>query len=86
MTLFDENAEVFAYGGPWHRFDRGKACRLRSRLSRCRSASDFIEACNAAGFEARDTTDNEMECHDVTILKEMVPTCECITATERRSA
>jgi hypothetical protein len=83
MSLFDENADVLR-----GMEDRGVDLR-RTRVVDFShtflddgSAVSFIEACTAAGFEAKDTTDEEMEHYDVTVSKTMAPTCENITAAE----
>lgn len=82
MPLFEENAEVLR---------ELAACGVD--LSQTRvvdyshvfpdavSARNFVEACKSAGYDATDTTD-EAEQHDVTISKEMTPTCENITQIE----
>ena len=83
MSLFDENADVLRGMA-----DRGvdlswaRVVDFSHLFADAPSAIDFIEACKSAGFDARDTTDEEMEHYDVTVSKEMTPTCETITATE----
>jgi hypothetical protein len=84
MSLYDENADVLR-GMEDRGVDLGRArvvdfsCLFPNAVT----ASSFIEACKAAGFEARNTTDDEMDHHDVTVSKEMTPTCDNITMTEQ---
>jgi hypothetical protein len=83
MSLFDENADVLR-----GMEDRGadlswpRVVDFSHIFADAPSATRFIEACKSAGFEARDTTDDEMENYDVTVSKEMIPTCENVTTTE----
>jgi hypothetical protein len=83
MTLFEENADVLR--GMEDRgidLSRSRVVDFSHVFLDAASAKSFIDACKSAGFEARDTTDEEMEHHDVTVSKKMVPTCQNITATE----
>ena len=83
MSLFEENAEILreleARG-----VDLGQArvVDYSHMFPDALSASSFIEACKSAGYDARDTTDDEAEHYDVTVSKEMTATCENITLTE----
>jgi regulator of ribonuclease activity B len=83
MSLFDENADVLRGIE-----DRGKDLSwarivdFSHIFADAGSATSFIDACKSAGFEARDTTDDEMDHYDVTVSREMIPTCENITRTE----
>lgn len=83
MTLFDENADVLR-----GMVDRGvdlsspRVVDFSHIFPDAPSATKFIEACKMAGFEVEDTTDEEMEHYDVTVSKEMTPTCENITVIE----
>ena len=83
MSLFDENADVLR-GMEERGVDAGgtRVVDFSHIFPDAGSASNFIEACKSAGFEASDTTDDEMEEYDVTVSKEMTPTCENITKTE----
>ena len=85
MALFDENADVLR-----GMEDRGidlngaRVVDFSHIFADARSATNFIQACKSAGFEAKDCTDDEMGHHDVTVSIEMTPTCENIT-TDRRA-
>jgi hypothetical protein len=83
MSLFGENADVLR-----GMEDRGvdlsspRVVDFSHIFPDAPSATKFVEACETAGFEAEDTTDEELEHYDVTVSKEMMPTCENITAAE----
>ena len=84
MSLFDENANVLRdMEGRGVDLGAARVVDFSHIFPDAESASSFIEACEAAGFKATDTTDDEMEQHDVTVSKEMTPTCEHITMTEQ---
>ena len=84
MSRFDENADVLRGFE-----DRGidlsspRVVDFSHIFLDPASATKFIEACKTAGFEAEDTTDEEMDCYDVTVSREMTPTSENITVIEQ---
>lgn len=83
MSLFDENADVLrGMEGRGVDLSLARVVDFSHVFADARSATNFIEDCKSAGFEARDTTNDEMEHYDVTVSKEMTPTCENITTTE----
>lgn len=83
MSLFNENADVLRdMEGRGVDLGRERVVDFSHIFPNAGSANNFIEACQSEGFEARDTTDDEMEDHDVTVSKEMTPTCENITNAE----
>ena len=83
MSLFEENAEVLreleARGVD---LSRTRVVDYSHIFPNAVSANNFIEACKSAGYNARDTSDDDAEHHDVTVSKEMTPTCDNITLTE----
>jgi regulator of RNase E activity RraB len=83
MTLFEENAHVLrGMEGRGVDLSRARVIDFSHVFADALCATNFIEACKSAGYEAMDTTDEEMNHYDVTVSKEMIPTCENITATE----
>ena len=83
MTLFDENADVLR-----GMEDRGVDLAIErtvdfSHIFENQSdAIGFIRTCAEEGYEAEDTTDDEMRHIDVTVSKTMIPSCPNITEVE----
>jgi hypothetical protein len=83
MSLFDENAGVLRdMEERGVDLARAMVVDFSHIFPDAGSARNFIEACKSAGLEANDTTDEEMDHHDVTVSKEMIPSCEDVTQTE----
>ncbi len=83
MSFYEENAEVLR-----ELETRGVDLSQTSAVDyshifpEAEAARRFMEACKSAGYVATDTTEVGAEHYDVTVSKEMVPTCENITLAE----
>jgi hypothetical protein len=88
VSLYEENAEVLLYHqNAGADLSRVKLVDFSHMFPDERAAHDFLEKCRGLGFRA---TVSEMEAradeYDVTVSREMVPTCENITETEKELA
>jgi len=82
MSLFEENAEVLReLAARGVDLSQTRVVDYSHIFPDAVSARKFVESCKSAGYDATDSTD-ETEHHDVTVSKEMTPTCENITLTE----
>jgi hypothetical protein len=83
MSLFEENAEVLReLETRGVDLSQTRVVDYSHIFPDAESASSFIQACKSAGYDATDTTEDGAEHYDVTVSKDMIPTCENVTLTE----